>query len=84
MPLPFAIVRCRGHGVSKSEKTGLGAALGGEAIAEGDAISLDGSTGEIFRGEIEVARNRPLELLAEIQRWTRKRIPPKTRPASIP
>ena len=32
MPLPFAIVRRRGHGVSKSEKAGVGAALACEAI----------------------------------------------------
>ncbi len=75
------IVACGGFAIDPGGQRGT---LGGEAIAEGDAISLDGSTGEIFRGEIEVARNRPLELLAEIQRWTRKRIPPKTRPASIP
>lgn len=75
------IVACRGFSIDPCGRRG---ALGGEPIMEGDAVSLDGSTGEIFRGEIAVVRNRPIELLGEIQRWTRKGIPPKTRPAKLP
>ena len=40
MALPFAIVRRRGHGVSKSKKAGGGIALGGEAIDQQAVLML--------------------------------------------
>lgn len=30
---------------------------------EGDAISLDGISGEVYRGEVEVTFEKPVELL---------------------
>ena len=60
------IVACGGFSIDPSARRGT---LGGEVIREGDAVSLDGSTGEVFRGEIQVISARPTALLEEIRRW---------------
>jgi pyruvate,orthophosphate dikinase len=48
---------------------GLAASLAGNALQEGDWISLDGDTGEVTLGRREIARTEPTEDLAELDRW---------------
>ncbi len=45
------------------------AAATGHTISEGDVISVDGSTGEIFAGHHDVIRERPADLLQRVQAW---------------
>jgi pyruvate,orthophosphate dikinase len=49
--------------------------LGDTTLAEGEVISLDGETGRIYRGRLEVRRERPTEILAEVERWRRESSP---------
>jgi pyruvate,orthophosphate dikinase len=60
------IVGCEGLAINPSGRTCV---WGGETIEEGQTLSIDGDTGEIYRGEVEVARDRPSELLAKIAAW---------------
>jgi pyruvate, orthophosphate dikinase len=48
---------------------GACAELNGVAFAEGDWISLDGDTGEVFLGQREIVTERPETELAEVERW---------------
>lgn len=41
----------------------------GEVLAEGDLITLDGDSGEVWRGEYETLNERPEAWLAELRRW---------------
>jgi pyruvate,orthophosphate dikinase len=43
--------------------------LAGQALGEGDWISLDGDSGEVTLGRREVVRVDPVEDLAELDRW---------------
>jgi pyruvate,orthophosphate dikinase len=45
------------------------ATSGGVTIREGDVISVDGSTGEIFSGPHDVVSDRPVELLVQVDGW---------------
>jgi pyruvate,orthophosphate dikinase len=45
------------------------ARLGSAAIAEGDWISIDGGSGQIYLGSREVVTSRPETELAEVARW---------------
>ncbi len=45
------------------------AALGSLPLREGDWISLDGDTGDVFLGQIEIETERPEALLAEVEKW---------------
>jgi pyruvate,orthophosphate dikinase len=38
-------------------------------LGEGDWISLDGDTGEVFLGQREIMTERPEDELAEVERW---------------
>jgi pyruvate,orthophosphate dikinase len=60
------IVACSGLCIDLS---GRRATLGSEQIAEGDRISIDASSGLVFKGELKIARRRPTELIAEIRSW---------------
>src|SRR6185369_6364777 len=46
-----------------------GCEIGGVRVAEGDELTLDGNTGSIYRGRLEVVRERPEEELAQLARW---------------
>jgi pyruvate, orthophosphate dikinase len=46
-----------------------GARLGEATFREGDWLSLDGETGEVFLGRREVVVERPEAEIAEVQRW---------------
>ena len=43
--------------------------IGNQTFSEGDFLSLDGHTGEIYAGQMDVVATRPNELLAVIKRW---------------
>ena len=45
--------------------------LGGEALAEGDPLSLDGNTGAVYRGLLPVVTERPERELAIVADWRR-------------
>jgi pyruvate,orthophosphate dikinase len=44
-------------------------AFGSIKIQEGELITVDGTSGFIFRGALQVKRVRPEELLAQVKRW---------------
>ena len=46
------------------------AQLGRRRLKEGDMITLDGNTGDVYWGEIAVTEERPVELLATVAGWT--------------
>jgi len=48
------------------------ARLDGNAIKEGDRLSIDGETGAIYLGRCDVVVERPDAELNEIERWRRK------------
>jgi pyruvate,orthophosphate dikinase len=45
------------------------AQIGSITIKEGDWISIDGGTGEVFLGQREIVTDRPEADLKEIARW---------------
>jgi pyruvate,orthophosphate dikinase len=45
--------------------------IGGKEFLEGDVISLDGASGEVYEGEVEVTFERPVELLEGVDVWKR-------------
>jgi pyruvate,orthophosphate dikinase len=60
------IVSCAGLDV---DVAGHQAKLNGMTLGEGDWISLDGDTGEVFLGQREIMTERPEDELAEVERW---------------
>ncbi len=60
------IVGCEGLVIDPSARKGT---FGAETIEEGEILSVDGVRGEIYRGAMEVLRERPTELLAKIAQW---------------
>jgi len=60
------IVACNGLSIDPS---GRNAVIGAEQVAEGDLISIDATTGFVFKGQLEIVRRSPLELLAEVRGW---------------
>jgi pyruvate,orthophosphate dikinase len=46
--------------------------LGGEWFTEGDLLSLDGNSGSVYSGKLEVVSERPVELLAVVQQWKQR------------
>ncbi len=60
------VVGCGTLSVDEDERR---ADLGGTKIAEGDWISIDGSSGEIFRGRREIVTEWPQSELDELDRW---------------
>jgi len=63
------------------DATSCKARLGGYDVAEGDLLSLDGESGAIYLGEIPVVRERPTELLRQVESW---RVAPAPQPAEQP
>jgi pyruvate, orthophosphate dikinase len=43
--------------------------IGGVPLLEGDWLSVDGDTGEVFLGQIEIVTERPEAMLAEVESW---------------
>ena len=48
---------------------GEGCTIAGVAFREGDILSLDGHSGEVIAGAVEVERELPVEGLARLQEW---------------
>jgi pyruvate, orthophosphate dikinase len=46
--------------------------IAGKEFLEGDVISLDGATGEIYEGKVEIVSERPMELLEVVEKWKRE------------
>ena len=51
--------------------TNHSAEVSGVTLNEGDWLSIDGETGEIYLGRCDVAVDRPESELAEVERWRR-------------
>lgn len=65
------IVNCR---ELKFYKRGRKCSIAGKEFLEGDVISLDGASGEIYEGEVEVINDKPMKLLETIEGWKRKKL----------
>ena len=64
------IVNCR---ELKLDPGGTKCTIGGKEFMEGDLISLDGTSGEIYEGKVEVTFEKPVELLEVVDVWKRKK-----------
>jgi pyruvate, orthophosphate dikinase len=51
------------------DPSGQRARFGDETIEEGDVLTVDGATGDVHRGVVEVVRERPTALLAAVAAW---------------
>jgi len=51
------------------DAAGHGAKLAGSPLKEGDWLSIDGETGQLYRGRGEIVVERPEVELAEVARW---------------
>lgn len=60
------IVGCRELVV---QENGKGCRIGEQLREEGAAVSLDGQSGRIYAGKLEVVVERPTQYLGEIERW---------------
>jgi pyruvate,orthophosphate dikinase len=60
------IVACGGLVIAPS---GREAMIGAARIAEGDSISIDAATGQVFSGRLDIVRRRPTDLIPEVRRW---------------
>jgi pyruvate, orthophosphate dikinase len=63
------IVACRALSISLETRS---CAFDGKVLREGDYISLDGNTGNVYAGKVEVTTERPLKLLETIEGWKRR------------
>jgi pyruvate,orthophosphate dikinase len=43
--------------------------IGGQAIGEGDLLSLDGHSGDVYAGPVQAVTEQPTDYLAEVERW---------------
>jgi pyruvate,orthophosphate dikinase len=50
---------------------GSGCTIGGIRLAQGEELTLDGNSGNVYRGRIAVIRERPEAELAEAETWRR-------------
>jgi pyruvate,orthophosphate dikinase len=60
------VVGCTGLRIDGGQRSG---AFGSVVVKEGEPITVDGSSGAIYRGELQVRRARPEQLLAEVRGW---------------
>jgi pyruvate,orthophosphate dikinase len=58
-----------GCGALEVDPAGHGAKLAGVALNEGDWLSIDGETGDVYRGRGKIAVEKPEAELAEVARW---------------
>lgn len=70
------VVSCAGLQVDPETQR---ASIDGKPIAEGDWISIDGGTGEVFFGQRDIVAERPQVALDEVAKWRAEvhSIPPK-------
>jgi pyruvate,orthophosphate dikinase len=60
------IVNCR---ELKLYAGGRKCSIGGKEFQEGDVISLDGISGQVYEGKVEVITEKPLEQLQVVETW---------------
>lgn len=60
------IVGCSGVRINMKDRT---CQVGDKLLKEGDIVSLDGNTGNVYVGEVELETEYPESLLSEIQNW---------------
>ena len=60
------LVGCTSLGIDLAKRR---LTLGEHTLAEGDTICLDGESGSIYAGSPHIEHERPLALLAEVERW---------------
>ncbi|OYY94579.1 MAG: hypothetical protein B7Y41_07065 [Hydrogenophilales bacterium 28-61-23] len=60
------LVGCASLGIDLAKRK---ITLGEHTLAEGDTICLDGESGQIYAGSPRIEHERPLALLAEVERW---------------
>jgi pyruvate,orthophosphate dikinase len=60
------IVSCSGLQIDSERHRGT---IGGIPVREGDTISLDGTSGAVYRGSVKVIRQKPDGLLARVREW---------------
>jgi pyruvate,orthophosphate dikinase len=63
------IVNCR---ELKLDPGGRKCNIGRKELMEGDVISLDGTSGEVYEGKVEVKFEKPVELLEVVDAWKQK------------
>jgi hypothetical protein len=52
---------------------GRGCRIGDVPIKEGAPLSLDGHSGRVYPGKLEVVVERPTRYLQEVERWKARR-----------
>lgn len=60
------VVGCSDLSIDGGQRSGT---FGSVVVKEGDLLTVDGTAGSIFQGNLEVRRRRPDELLAEVRGW---------------
>jgi len=60
------VVACRELSI---EMTARSCRIGAASLSEGDVISLDGNTGEVFAGPLETVEEKPEHALSAVARW---------------
>lgn len=60
------VVGCEALNVNEKLKQ---AQYGAQIIKEGDIVSVDGTTGNIYRGEIKLDKAQDLEILGKVLKW---------------
>jgi len=60
------IVGCRELAVQEGGKR---CRIGDQFLDEGAAVSLDGQSGQVYAGKLEVVVERPTQYLGEVERW---------------
>lgn len=62
------IVGCRNLSIDDNKKA---CSIGGRTLSEGEHLSLDGNSGNIYFGALDVVVETPTALLAEVEKWKR-------------
>jgi len=59
------IVGCRALVIEQGHRC----RIGDQSFSEGDVLSLDGHSGAVYAGRLQVVTEKPVELLCEVRRW---------------
>ena len=60
------IVGCRAISIDPKERS---CTINNNILHEGDYITLDGNTGSVYGGKVNLIIERPIEIIKEIERW---------------
>ena len=61
-----AVVGCDALQIAPDEKS---CTIAGRTFQNGAPLTLDGETGHVYAGEMEIAEERPVSELAEVDAW---------------